>query len=88
MVRLGEHKFASGKTATNFTIPARGNGTFIISVDLNIMNTSAQVASFVRTGMQSDVQYELEGTLAIDIPYVRPMSFENSGTISIAGNLY
>lgn len=87
-VRLGEHKFASGTTASNFTIPARGDGTFIISVDLDILNTTSQVASFVRTGMQSDVNYELEGTLAIDIPYVRPMSFENEGSISIAGTLY
>lgn len=84
-LRLGEHRFASGSTVSSFTVPARGNGTFAVTVDLDILNTSNQVASLLRTGMQRDVDYELSGRFGIDLPYVKPLKFENTGTISVTG---
>lgn len=84
-LKLGDHRFASGSTVSDFTIPARGNGTFSVSVDLDILNTSNQVASLLRTGIQRDVDYELSGSFAVDLPFVKPLAFENTGTISIAG---
>lgn len=85
-VRLGEHHFASGSTQSQFRVPARGNGTFVISVELDILNTTTQVASLLRTGIQRNVGYELSGSFGIDLPYVKPVKFENTGTISVAAN--
>ena len=45
----------------------------------------SQVASLLRTGIQRNVGYELSGSFGVDLPYVKPVSFENSGTIRIAG---
>jgi LEA14-like dessication related protein len=82
-VRLGEHRFASGETQANFSVPAGGADAFAISVDLNIMQQTSRVTSLLRTGMSENVQYELQGSLLIDVPNTRPLAFSSSGVIPI-----
>jgi hypothetical protein len=36
--------------------------------------------------MRKPVAYELTGSLAVDIPYVKPLPFSTSGVITIASN--
>lgn len=86
-VRLGEHRFASGESKGNFAIPAASDGSFAISVDLNILQQTSQVTSLLRTGMSETVDYELQGSLVVDVPFAKPLAFTNSGVISISGGL-
>ena len=86
-LRLGEHRFASGETRGEFSVPANGDGSFAISVDLDILKQTSQITSLLRTGISETVEYEIEGTLVIDIPYAPPIDFSNSGSVSIANNL-
>ena len=82
-VELDGQRFASGETQSAFTIPASGDGAFAISVSLNLLQTAPRLLFIVRNGVRNDVPYKLEGRFEIDMPFVRPLSFTNSGTIRL-----
>lgn len=83
-VQLADQSFVSGETPSDFMIPARGNGAFDISVELDVMNSASQLMSLLRGGFREPVEYELNGSLTVDIPYVKPVPFRTSGVIAIA----
>jgi LEA14-like dessication related protein len=87
-IRLDGQRFASGETASEFTIPAEGNATFAISVNLNLLQTAPQVLSIVRDGARRDIRYELVGQLGVDIPLTPPLKYTTSGTIRLNSASY
>jgi len=82
-VRLDGYRFASGETASEFSVPANGASQFAISVDLNLLQTAPQLLSIVRQSARKDVTYELEGRLAVDIPLTPIVSYRNAGSIRL-----
>jgi len=82
-VRLGEQQFASGETQGNFTVPSDGHGEFVISVELNLLKTKSNLFSFIRTGTRRNIDYDLSGSFAVDIPFARSLEFSNSGSIEL-----
>jgi len=82
-VRLGEQQFASGETQGNFTVPSEGNSAFAISVQLDLLKTSSNISSLIRSGMSRDLDYELSGSLAVDIPFAKPLDFKSGGNIEM-----
>lgn len=82
-VELDGHRFASGETIGDITVPARSDGEFAISVDLNLLKTAPQLLFIVRDGVRDDIPYKLEGELGFDIPYTKPVQFENVGEIRL-----
>lgn len=80
-VKLDGHRFASGQAASDFTVPASGDGEFAISVELDLLQTAPELLFIVRNASRRDIPYALEGELGIDIPYARPVSFETTGLI-------
>lgn len=87
-VRLNDQNFAGGETAGDFTVPAGGDGSFVISVDLDLLQSGAQLASIVRSGVRDNINYELYGDLSIDIPTSPTLRFSNSGTIMVQSELF
>jgi len=85
-VKLAGHRFASGETASEFSIPANGHGKFAISVDLNLLQTAPQLLSIVRESVRREVEYELEGQLAVGIPLAPPVSYRNTGLIRLTSD--
>ena len=83
-IKLDGQRFASGKTPSEFSVPANGDTMFAISVDLNLLQTAPRLLSIVRQSVREDVRYELEGVLAVDIPLAPPVSYRNSGTIRLS----
>lgn len=83
-IKLDGQRFASGKTPSEFSVPANGDAMFAISVDLNLLQTAPRLLSIVRQSVREDVKYELEGVLAVDIPLAPPVSYRNSGTIRLS----
>lgn len=82
-VRLDGHRFASGETASAFTVPAGSDSEFAISVNLNLLQTAPELLFIVRDAARRDIPYALEGELGIDIPYTRPVKFESDGLIRL-----
>ena len=82
-VRLDGHRFASGRTASDISVPAKGDSEFAISVELDLLATAPQLLSIVRNGARAEIPYELEGQLGIDIPLTPPISYRSNGTIRL-----
>ena len=82
-VRLDGHRFASGRTASDISVPAEGDSEFAISVELDLLATAPQLLSIVRNGARAEIPYELEGQLGIDIPLTPPISYRSNGTIRL-----
>lgn len=83
----GKH-FASGKTASEFTIPANGTTSFAISVDLNLLRTAPELLFVVRDGTRRDIPYEVEGQLGVDIPLAPALRYRNSGNIRLGAGAH
>lgn len=82
-VELDGYRFASGETGGGFTVPASGDGEFVISVELNLLKTAPQLLHIVSDGVKRDIPYELNGQLGIDIPFAKPVSFSTSGAVRL-----
>jgi len=82
-VRLEGHRFATGSTRGDISVPARGTAQFGISVDLDLISTAPRLLSIVREGVRRDVPYELEGELGLDIPLTAPVPYRTSGTLRL-----
>jgi len=82
-VMLDDEKFVGGETQGSFIVPARGDESFAISVDLDFLGSASHLASLLRGGFKENVRYELKGRLAVDIPLIKPIPFSNSGFINL-----
>ena len=87
-VKLDGQHFASGETASEFTVPADGDAQFAISVDLDLLQTAPQLLFIVRQGIRQDISYELEGYLALDIPLTSPVKYRSRGTIRLRSDSF
>lgn len=87
-VTLNGQRFASGETASEFSVPAGGDAQFAISVELDLLQTAPQLLSIVRDGVRRDIPYELDGKLTLGLPLTPPLSFSNSGTIRLHSGNY
>lgn len=85
-VKLDGHRFASGETPGEFSVPAGGDARFSISVDLNLLQTAPQLLSIVRQGVRESVSYELEGRFTVDIPMVPQVSYRHAGSIRLSSD--
>lgn len=82
-VIFDDEKFAGGETQGSFTVPARGDDSFAISVELDLLNSATHLTSLVRGGLRENISYQLQGSLAVDIPFVKPIPFLSSGIINM-----
>lgn len=80
---LDDKSFANGETLGNFTVPAHSEDQFVLSVNVNFLDSATQLTSLLRGGVPEFVEYELQGSLAIDIPFVRPVPFASTGVIPV-----
>lgn len=75
--------FAGGETPASFSIPANGDGAFTLSVETDFLKSAGQITSLLAGGIPQQVEYELLGSLRLDIPMVKPVSFSSTGVIPI-----
>jgi len=87
-VLLDNQRLAGGETESRFTIPSRGDGSFSISVETDLLRTGTQLANLLRNATRQDVDYELAGDLTVDIPFAPPLGFSQRGTIMVQSRLY
>jgi LEA14-like dessication related protein len=87
-VRIDGQRFASGETPSEFTVPANGDTSFVISVDLDLLQTAPQLLSIVRDSARQYVNYELVGRFAVDIPLTPQIKYRDSGSIRLSANRF
>ncbi|MGI9237045.1 MAG: LEA type 2 family protein [Woeseiaceae bacterium] len=83
-LKLDGQRFASGQTPSKFSVPANGDAQFAISVDLDLLSTAPKLLSIVGQSTRDDVNYELDGRLAVDIPLAPTLSYRTNGTIRLS----
>jgi len=82
-VLFDQKKFAGGETQGGFTIPAAGEDSFTISVDLDVLKSATNLQSMLRGGFKENLSYELQGSFAVDIPFVDPVPFSTAGIVNM-----
>ena len=82
-VQLGDQQFARGKTQGNFTVPSNGNTSFAISIEVDLLRTTTNLAGFIPGNVREDLNYELSGSFAVDIPFAKPLKFSHSDSIDL-----
>ena len=82
-VKLDGQRFASGQTASDFSVPAGGQSEFAISVELDLLNTAPQLLSIMRDGTRRDIPYALDGRLGIDVPMAPSVTYSTTGSIRL-----
>lgn len=87
-IRLDDQNFAGGETRSSFTVPAGGDERFVISVDIDLLQSGAQIMSIIRSGVKDNVDYELHGNLDVDLPFTPSLKFTSSGTIMVQSELF
>lgn len=85
-VRLDGYRFASGETVCDISVPANGDAEFAISVELDLLKTAPQLLSVVRDGVRTEIPYELEGQVGVDIPFTPPVSYHTNGIIQLSSS--
>ena len=82
-IDLDGDRFASGETASGFTVPALGDSAFAISVELDLLRSAPRLLYTIRDATRREIPYGLEGSLAVDIPAARPLRFAATGEIRL-----
>jgi len=82
-IMLDDQRFADGETVSDFTIPSRGDGSFSITVETELLRSGTQLAGLLRNATRESVDYELAGDLTVDIPFAPPLEFARRGTIMV-----
>lgn len=82
-VELDGFRFASGAAPSAFTVPARSDTEFSISVELDLLKTGPQLLFILREGAEREIPYELSGSLEFDIPFTRAAEFRATGQIRL-----
>ncbi|MGB5244963.1 MAG: LEA type 2 family protein [Woeseia sp.] len=82
-VFLEKMQFAGGETGGRFTVPANGATSFDVSVNLDLMKSASTLSSLLRGGVSKPLAYELQGSLAIALPFTKPLNFAREGTIVV-----
>ena len=87
-VFFDDERFAGGATDGSFTVPASGRDAFSISVDVDFLSTATQIAALLQKGVPKRVNYDLQGSLTVDIPFARPIPFSSTGVIDVDGSRF
>ena len=82
-IELDGHHFAGGRAESAFTVPAQSDADFAISVELDLLRTAPQLLYIVHDGVTRDIPYRLKGSIGVDIPLVKPLTFETRGEIRL-----
>ncbi|MFK8051884.1 MAG: LEA type 2 family protein [Woeseiaceae bacterium] len=83
-VELGGLSLASGSTSEAFRVPANGDGEFSITVEASLIETVRLLGTRLLSGGAQSLDYSVGGDVDIDLPFVKPLPFSSSGTVSIA----
>ncbi len=79
-VKFAGVDFASGVTPNAFKIPANGEHLVEIDVTTNLLRSAQQLVRYFKDSPES-LDYQLSGSIQVDIPFVGAVPFSRSGTV-------
>ncbi|MEL6869990.1 MAG: LEA type 2 family protein [Pseudomonadota bacterium] len=82
-VNLGGVSLASGSTTESFRVPANGDGAFSVSVEMSLVEALRTLGTRVLGGGEKTLDYDVGGSVALDLPLVQPLPFSAKGTVDV-----
>ena len=79
-VEIDGKAFGIGESTRAFTVPARGEAEFDMTLDANLAGAVAAVLSRRERAKGRDLEYRLKGTVSIDLPLMRSLDFDQVGS--------
>ena len=79
-VEIDGKAFGKGESTRAFTVPARGEAEFDMTLDANLAGAVAAVLSRRERAKGRELEYRLKGTVSIDLPLMRSLDFDQGGT--------
>jgi LEA14-like dessication related protein len=79
-VEIDGKAFGKGESTRAFTVPARGEAEFDMTLDANLAGAVAAVLSRRERAKGRELEYRLKGTVSIDLPLMRSLEFDQVGT--------
>lgn len=80
-LELTGRRFAKGETRTGFVVQPQSGTDFEISVELDLRQSASGLNTLIESGFERAVAYQLTGSLKLDLPAAKPVSFSESGTV-------
>ncbi|MFK8016191.1 MAG: LEA type 2 family protein [Gammaproteobacteria bacterium] len=80
-VKFAGIDFASGVTPNSFRIPANGEHLVDIDVTTNLLRSAQQLMRYFKDDPDT-LDYQLSGSIQVDIPFVGAVPFTKSGTVN------
>lgn len=80
---LGGNQMAQGESAVAFSIPSHESREFDLRMRTDLLSSIRSLQKWL-SGSPGDIEYELSGTVRVDIPFVRPFPFEQKGRIPLS----
>ena len=78
-VEIDGKAFGKGESTRAFTVPARGEAEFDMTLDANLAGAVAAVLSRRERAKGRELEYRLVGTVSIDLPLMRSLEFVQVG---------
>ncbi len=85
-ITLGGMSLARGSTTESFRVPANGDGSFSVSVETSLITALQELGTRVLRGGETELDYSVDGSVALDLPLVNPLPFSSAGKVSLRGN--
>ncbi len=79
-VEIDGKAFGKGESTRAFTVPARGEAEFDMTLDANLAGAVAAVLSRRERAKGRELEYRLKGTVSIDLPLMRSLDFDQVGS--------
>ena len=79
-VEIDGKAFGKGESTRAFTVPARGEAEFDMTLDANLAGAVAAVLSRRERAKGRELEYRLKGTVSIDWPLMRSLDFDQVGS--------
>jgi LEA14-like dessication related protein len=75
--------FAEGTASEPFVVPARGENEFDMTAKTNFVSSIGRLLSRMNGRDSSRVGYAIAGKVAIDIPFVKAIPFQDTGSLDL-----
>lgn len=75
--------FAEGVSNAPFVVPALGEKEFDMSLRTNFVSSIGRLLSRLESSNRNQVRYSISGKVLVDIPMVRAIPFNESGTVDL-----
>ncbi|MBL4606955.1 MAG: LEA type 2 family protein [Pseudomonadales bacterium] len=82
-VSLAGDEFAKGRIPKAFSIPAGGTESIDIIIKLNLLRSSSHLVNVIKSGTKA-INYELNGNIGIDLPFMAAVPVKKVGQIKLS----